>query len=46
MNAPKYYFSYFLYPHSKHQEEATRVNLNAFHIIWVQMELECHLVRC
>ena len=42
----KYCFSYLLYPLYRHQEEATGVNLGDFHIFWVQMNLDCHLVRC
>ena len=42
----KYCFFYLLYPLSRHQEEARGVNLGHFHIIWVQMNLDCHLVRC
>ena len=46
MNSPEYPLFQLLYPYSKHQEEAGGVNFNAFHIISVQMELECHLVCC
>ena len=42
----KYCFFYLLYPLSRHQEEGTGVNLGHFYIIWVQMNLDCHLVRC
>ena len=41
-----YYFFHLLYAHYKHQDEAIGVNLNAFHIIWVQMDLHCYLVCC
>ena len=46
INSPEHHFFELWHPHSKHQEEATGVNLNVFHIVWVQMDLECHLVRC
>ena len=42
----KYFFLYRLYPLSRHQEEAGVVNLGDFHIICVQMNLDCHLGRC
>ena len=45
-NFSKYCFFYRLYPLSRHQEEAGVVNLGDFHIIWVQMNLDCHLGRC
>ena len=42
----EYCFFYIFYPPSRHQEEARGVNLGDFHVIWVQMNLDCHVVHC